>query len=213
MGCHSWFYQPWSEVSKDRKEEFYRVLRKDLEIIKENYLEVSEEDYLDQNFYPLHKEVYDLSRDEVNEELLRTFPDKTLDQILETLVEEFSNKKKQYSEVFKELEEVEDWNLIEDPEVFCRASLSKAKFEKVNNETWFEAECHNAFRVTSYPEDYFLDPEELINWLNKNRENLHPYCYKLVGSDCVKITDLGEISERIRELWKNHNNKLYVNFG
>lgn len=213
MGCHSWFYQPWSEVSKDRKEEFYRVLRKDLEIIKENYLEVSEEDYLDQNFYPLQEEIYDLSRNGVNGELLRIFPDKTLDQIQETLVKEFSDRKKQYSEVLKELEEVGDWNLIEDPEVFCRASLSKAKFEKVNGETWFNAECHNTFRVINYPEDCFLDPEELINWLHKNQEDLCPYCYKLVENDYVKITDLDEISERIRELWKNHNNKLYVNFG
>ena len=213
MGCHSWFYQPWSEVSKDRKEEFYRELRKDLKIIKENYLEVLEEDYLDQNFYPLQREVCDLSRDEVNEKLLRTFPDKTLDQIQETLVKEFSDKKKQYSEALKKLEEITDWNLVEDPEVFQRASLSKAKFEKVNGETWFEAECHNAFRVINYPEDCFLDPEELISWLHRNQEDLHPYYYKLFGSDYIKITDLDEISERIRELWKKYNNKLYVNFG
>ena len=213
MGCHSWFYQPWGEVSYERKEGIFRRIKDQRVKEKEYYSKITTDNYL-KEYYDLLKEMYGFtSQEEVEEKLLslRQYKDLSVEEINNNLLQHFIKCRDNFINTSKELESINNWHLIEDPEIFYRlANKRGTDFELVGDKYWIRTgEDHNAFRVCNYPEESFSDPGELIGWLYENQEKLRPYFYR----DGNMIIDLEEISILIRDLWKKYNNKLFVRFG
>ena len=213
MGCHSWFYQPWEEVSYERKEGIFRRIKDQIAEGKEYYSKITTDNYLKEH-YDLLKEVYRLtSQEEVEKKLLslRQYKDLSIEEINNNLLQHFIKCRDNFINTSKELESINNWHFIVDPEIFYRlANKRDVDFELVGDRYWIRTRGdYDAFRVCNYPEERFSDAEELIEWLYINQENQRPYFYK----DGNMITDMKEISTLIRNLWKKYNNKLFVRFG
>ena len=213
MGCHSWFYQPWEEVSYERKEGIFKRIKDQIVKEKEYYSKITLENYL-KEYYDLLKEMYGFtSQEEVEEKLLslRQYKDLSIEEINNRLLQHFIKCRDNFFNTLKELESINNWHFIVDPEIFYRLSNNRGvDFELVGDKYWIRTrEDYDAFRVCNYPEEGFSDAEELIEWLYVNQKDQRPYFYR--GGNI--ITDMKEISTLIRDLWKKYNNKLFVRFG
>lgn len=213
MGCHSWFYQPWDTIPHERKENIFNRIKEEIADKKRYYFSITEGNYLEE-YYNILKEIYGFTtKEEVEEKLLsqRHYEGMSIEDIKNKLLQHFIDCKNNFINTLRELELIEDWHLIEDPEIFYQLVNRRGiDFVLVGDRYWIKTrEDDDAFRVCNYPEEEFSDSEELIKWLYENQEKLRPYFYR----DGNMITDLEEISTLIRDLWKKYNNKLFVRFG
>ena len=68
------------------------------------------------------------------------------------------------------------------------------------------------FRVYGYPEETFTDVEKLIEWLYQYDQNsIVDYDDEMNPIEPRGMTE--RLAEKLRKLWTEHNNSLYVHFG
>ena len=176
-------------------------------------------------------------REDIKERLQKSFqyvPDGV--RIEDKINEVYEQVKKTYGEDFYTFDELSD--TIKTGNARIHDYLKRIEEEPENTEVLFEAyqffggceyKYHNGMlytecgfdepvRIYGYPEDTFTDAEAFIKWIKESEEaDGHPiseyYLYDIDGTERKVVGYTPEMEILIRNFWKRHDDKVYVEFG
>ena len=197
MGCHTWSY-----IRFEPKKEDVERLKKDFATLYHHYMrDTPQEIFLDnlkrlQEKYPSYKpDETNLPSQEEMEEEVKYWRNYLIENNVFSLV--MNDNDFSYELVFI------------DPADYLVPEDRKSDLLTFYNGNWYLENSEVAsdlFRVSGYPEDVFLDPESLIEWLG-TRDYVG---YYPAGDSNLGLCD--ELKEEIRRVYKE-NPGLLIEFG
>ena len=216
MGCHTWIYK---NVNSIPKKELNEILKSDIDHSYFSFIEEDKETW--------SKSIYDYYKD--NLEIYKPqFDSNSLSeedmQYWKSLKTEWENKTiedcyKEYDECVSEYNRMmklaDEFFALEDNDIELCKKLSKYfnyNYTEVDGILYKELYFDTIFRVYGYPEEFFTDVEELIEWLYQYDQNsIVDYDDEMNPIEPRGMTE--RLAEKLRKLWAEHNNSLYVHFG
>ena len=216
MGCHTWIYK---NVNSLPKKELNEILKSDINHSYFSFIEEDKETWSKSiyDYYKKNLEIYksQFDNDSLSEE------DK---QYLESLETEWQNKTiedcyKEYDECVSEynrmLKLADKYFALEDNDIELCKKLNKYfnyNYIEVDGIIYKELYFDTIFRVYGYPEETFTDVEKLIEWLYQyDQKSIVDYDDEMNPIEPRGMTE--RLAEKLRKLWTEHNNSLYVHFG
>lgn len=216
MGCHTWIYK---NVNSIPKKELNKILKND---IKHSYFSFIEEDKetWSKSIYDYYKNNLEIYKSQFDNDSLSE-EDK---QYWKSLKTEWKNKTiddcyKEYDECVSEynrmLKLADKYFALEDNDIELCKKLNKYfnyNYIEVDGIIYKELYFDTIFRVYGYPEETFTDVEKLIGWLYQYDQNsIVDYDDEMNPIEPRGMTE--RLAEKLRKLWTEHNNSLYVHFG
>lgn len=216
MGCHTWIYK---NVNSIPKKELNEILKNEIDNSYFSFIEEDKEtwsksiyDYYKDNL-EIYKSQFDSnSLSEEDKRYWKSLKTEWQKKTIDDCYKEYDEKVSEYNRMLKLADE---YFALEDNDVGLFKKLIKYfdyNYTEVDGILYKELYFDTIFRVYGYPEETFTDVEKLIEWLYQYDQN------SIVdyddGMNPIKPRGMTErLAEKLRKLWSEHNNSLYVHFG
>ena len=216
MGCHTWIYK---NVNSIPKKELNEILKSDIDSSYFSFIEEDKETW-SKSIYDYYKNNLGIYKSQFDNNSL---PEEDK-QYWKSLKTEWKNKTiddcyKEYDECVSEynrmLKLADEYFALEDNDIELYKKLNKYfnyNSTEVDGIIYKELYFDTIFRVYGYPEETFTDVEKLIEWLYQYDQNsIVDYDDEMNPIEPRGMTE--RLAEKLRKLWSEHNNSLYVHFG
>ena len=216
MGCHTWIYK---NVNSIPKKELNEILKSDIDSSYFSFIEEDKETW-SKSIYDYYKNNLEIYKSQFDNDSL---PEEDK-QYWKSLKTEWKNKTiddcyKEYDECVSEynrmLKLADEYFALEDNDIELCKKLNKYfnyNYIEVGGIIYKELYFDTIFRVYGYPEETFTDVEKLIEWLYQYDQNsIVDYDDEMNPIEPRGMTE--RLAEKLRKLWSEHNNSLYVHFG
>ena len=216
MGCHTCIYK---NVNSLPKKELDEILKNEIDSSYFSFIEEDKETW-SKSIYDYYKDNLEIYKSQFDNDSL---PEEEK-QYWKSLKTEWKNKTiddcyKEYDECVFEynrmLKLANEYFTLEDNDIELYKKLNKYfnyNYTEVDGILYKELYFDTIFRVYGYPEETFTDVEKLIEWLYQYDQNsIVDYDDKMNPIEPRGMTE--RLAEKLRKLWTEHNNSLYVHFG
>lgn len=216
MLSHTWIYK---NVNSIPKKELDEILKNEIDSSYFSFIEEDKEiwsksiyDYYKKNL-EIYKSQFDNdSLSEEDKQYLKSLETEWQNKTIEDFYKEYDKCVSEYNRMLKLADE---YFSFEDNDIELYKKLNKYfnyNSTEVDGIIYKELYFDTIFRVYGYPEETFTDVEKLIEWLYQYDQN------SIVdyddGMNPIEPRGMTErLAEKLRKLWTEHNNSLYVHFG
>ena len=216
MGCHTWIYK---NVNSIPKKELNEILKSDIEHSYFSFIEEDKEtwsksiyDYYKDNL-EIYKSQFDSnSLSEEDKQYWKSLKIEWKNKTIDDCYKEYDEKVSEYNRMLKLADE---YFALEDNDIELYKKLNEYfnyNYTEVDGIFYKELYFDTIFRVYGYPEETFTDVEKLIEWLYQYDQNsIVDYDDEMNPIEPRGMTE--RLAEKLRKLWTEHNNSLYVHFG
>lgn len=216
MGCHTWIYKNINSFSKKELDENLKneIERSYFAFIEEDKETWSKDIY---DYYKDNLEIYkpQFDNDSLPEEekkYWKSFKTECENKTIEDCYDEYDKCVEEHNEMMKL---ADDYFALEENDIeLCKKLFNYfgSSEHEVGGKLYKEIYFDTIFRVYGYPEENFTDVEKLIEWLYQYDQNcIVDYDDGLNPIEPRGMTE--RLAEKLRKLWAEHNNSLYVDFG
>lgn len=216
MGCHTWIYK-----------NIYSFSKKELDENLKNEIESSYFTFIEEDKETWSKDIYDYYKDnleiykpqfdndslpEEEKKYWKSVKTEWENKTIEDCYEEYDKCVEEHNKMMKL---ADDYFALEDNNIeLCKKLFNYfgSSGREVDGKLYKEIYFDTIFRVYGYPEENFTDVEKLIEWLYQYDQNsIVDYDDELNPIEPRGMTE--RLAEKLRKLWAEHNNSLYVDFG
>lgn len=216
MGCHTWIYK---NVNSIPKKELNEILKNDINHSYFSFIEEDKETWSKSiyDYYKKNLEIYksqfdNVSLPEEDKQYWKSLKTEWKNKTIDDCYKEYDEKVSEYNRMLKLADE---YFALEDNDIELCKKLNKYfnyNYIEVDGIIYKELYFDTIFRVYGYPEETFTDVEKLIGWLYQYDQNsIVDYDDEMNPIEPHGMTE--RLAEKLRKLWTEHNNSLYVHFG